>query len=380
MPACVICDHSELVPEPGFGDLLRVTSDSRAWRIGGQISQCARCGMVQKPVDSAFQAEADAIYASYQLYAGAGGHEQKIFSEGVARPRSEILLSQLAARLSPDASYNLLDVGCGAGNFLQAAGKLQPRWALYGADINDHRREQILALPGVQGFFTGDIAHIDTTFDVICMSHVLEHVAAPLEFLKRLRSMLNPQGVLVVLVPNWADNYFDLLVADHCSHFTPGALRALLQRAGYGIQEESSRLLPKEIFMLAQPQHRGHNIPMTADTSHEPSLKHALHWLHSTRDWAIAVKNNRTAYGVFGTAIAATWLSQAANLAPECFVDEDLDRQGRSHLGRPVCAPEAVSDPMQVLVPLPPSIAERVAERLNTGRPSPVFFAPPLAA
>ncbi len=377
MPACIICDHPTLTPHAAFGDLPRVTSDARIWRSGGRIVQCAQCGMVQKPIDTEFLADADTIYASYQLYEQAAGHEQKIFSGGTARPRSEIVIDQIAKAFSGKTG-RLLDVGCGAGNLLQAASRHLPGWALYGADINDRKRKHILAIPGVRRFFHGDIATVEETFDVICISHVLEHVPNPLAFLIQLRARLKPHGLLAVLVPNWVENYFDLLVADHCAHFTLETLRFLLQRGGYAVPEASDRLLPKELFMLAKPQDPTQNKSFPIGKGPAVQLEHALEWLRSTRDWAMDMKNRGTAYGVFGTAIAATWLVHAAKLAPECFVDEDTDRQDHLFMGRPVKSPASVADNMPLLVPLPPPIASAVAQRLNAGRPRATFIAPPV--
>jgi hypothetical protein len=43
----------------------------------------------------------------------------------------------------------------------------------------------------------------------------------------------------------------------------------------------------------------------------------------------------RPAFGLFGTAIAATWLDAQTGQAARFFVDEDTNRIGRTHLGRP---------------------------------------------
>jgi hypothetical protein len=69
-------------------------------------------------------------------------------------------------------------------------------------------------------------------------------------------------------------------------------------------------------------------------------------------------------FGLFGTAIAATWLDAQLNGAAKFFVDEDRNRVGREHLGRPILAPENLAAGATVFVALPQPLAGQVAERL----------------
>ena len=70
-------------------------------------------------------------------------------------------------------------------------------------------------------------------------------------------------------------------------------------------------------------------------------------------------------FGIFGTAISATWLDAQTDRAAQFFVDEDQNRIGKSHLGRPILAPAGVPSGATVFVPLPDPLAAQVAGRLN---------------
>lgn len=371
---CVICGSGDLTRRSGYADLLRVTSDSRIWKRGGAIAACNSCGMVQKPADATFLREADDIYTSYQMYREAGGHEQKIFTANGPRARSDVLLDRLLATRAFPKPCRMLDIGCGAGTLLKAAGK-RTDWELYGNDISDHERETILAIPGVKGFLPGMIEQITGKFDVICMSHVLEHIPKPATFMAQLAQRLNPGGVVVILVPHWPDNPFDLLIADHRSHFTPAHMAMLMQRAGFAVLQQETTLLPKEIFALVKydPQHAASPIPAKTTAS----MEDALNWLLATQRWAAEEKAKGGSYAVLGTSLAATWLTHAAELTPQWFVDEDPDRQGRTCHGVPVHAPADVPADMRVMIPLPPRIATPLAARLNGLHASASFLAPP---
>jgi SAM-dependent methyltransferase len=85
------------------------------------------------------------------------------------------------------------------------------------------------------------------TFDVITMWHVLEHVMNPVEVLAELRSLLKPDGVLVVSVPNFASwqsevfkgGWFHLDPPRHVLQFEPDTLADCLRRAGFGVTDQA---------------------------------------------------------------------------------------------------------------------------------------------
>lgn len=68
--------------------------------------------------------------------------------------------------------------------------------------------------------------------------------------------------------------------------------------------------------------------------------------------------------GLFGTSIAGTWLATEAEDAVAFFVDEDMSRRGRPHLGKPVYAPTEAPSGSQVFLGLPPELAAAIRKRL----------------
>ncbi len=136
---------------------------------------------------------------------------------------------------------SLLDVGCGTGGnlaVLQAQG-----WDVYGIEISKiaagHARERV-----------GDRIHAGTLedapfkedfFDVIVLSHALEHLFSPGDALSRARRLLKPEGLLVVTVPNAASLegwLFGRLWVGwdpprHLYHFEQATLDRLLRGVGF---------------------------------------------------------------------------------------------------------------------------------------------------
>ena len=96
----------------------------------------------------------------------------------------------------------LLDYGAGAGGFARfMAGRGFEAVGLEPYSLGTTLEEPNLRL--VRAPLATAKASLGQ-FDVITMWHVLEHVMNPVEVLAELRSLLKPDGVLVVSVPNFS--------------------------------------------------------------------------------------------------------------------------------------------------------------------------------
>lgn len=96
----------------------------------------------------------------------------------------------------------LLDVGTGGGEFAYLLKSLGHN--LHGIEPNKGYGEYSAAQYGLnlQLGFIQDANFAEASFDVITIWHVLEHTENPLQVLAKLRSLLKPEGTLVVEVPN----------------------------------------------------------------------------------------------------------------------------------------------------------------------------------
>jgi len=365
--ACHVCGATDLDVAQAYTGFHRVASDCKPWPPGGRLARCKACGFVQTLVTPQWHAEADQIYAGYTIYHQSGGAEQNVFQDrsGAGKPRSEQLIHALRAACPIPREGRLLDIGCGNGSFLSAWSRTMPGWSLCGTEVGEKYKAQIENIPGVERLFTCDVAEVTGTFDVISLIHVLEHIPYPVALLERLRKKLKPDGLLFMEVPDCQQNCFMLLVADHCSHFSPGLLAGLVEAAGFDVRHATNQWVAKEVSVVARPgpdsnQARAVNLPQ-AD-----SLQVFNGWQQLQRILAkVEPLAERERFGLFGTAIAATWLDAQLNRAARFFVDEDLNRVGKTHLGRPIVSPAAVPEGATVFVALPQPLAASVAERLQ---------------
>ncbi len=125
----------------------------------------------------------------------------------------------------------LLDIGAGTGDFLVVAKK--KGWNVSGTEPNHQAKElakqKEITLEAATKNFE------DSTFDIITMWHVLEHVSDLENQIKELRRLLKPEGHLIIAVPNYKSydaHYYKSFwaaydVPRHLWHFSKKSIQEL---------------------------------------------------------------------------------------------------------------------------------------------------------
>ncbi len=153
-------------------------------------------------------------------------------------------LDQIEQRQRPPG--RLLDVGTATGEFLVEARKRG--WTVSGTEISDSsvtiakEKRQLDIFHG----WLDQASFSKHSFDVIHLSHVLEHVPSPQAMLKTIASFLKPTGLVVIEVPYEFYNLFVRLgrglgrfqpstrpSMHHVYFFTPRTLDNALRQAGF---------------------------------------------------------------------------------------------------------------------------------------------------
>ena len=358
---CRLCGEPALARVDGFEELKTVTSDCRPCGHTATLACCTACGGVQKIADQAWREAVADIYAAYEPYHQTGGSEQRVFDAyGGSVARSERFLSFVLAAANLPASGAHLDVGCGNGSLLASMHQLRSGWELYGHELGEAQRENVCKIPGVAGFRCGELAAVERRFDLVTMVHVLEHIEEPGQFLQQAQGLLTPGGALAVEVPDWMRNPFDLLIFDHCTHFTPATLRGLTARSGL-VGTVRDDQVPKEISAVLRPGREPECGPVPGSVAE--ALGRTVNWLLSVRKQALDAASQGT-LGIFGTAVGATWLAGELDDGAAFFVDENPAMQGREFMGRPVYGPDGVPRRARIALPLAPLVARSVESRL----------------
>jgi 2-polyprenyl-3-methyl-5-hydroxy-6-metoxy-1,4-benzoquinol methylase len=114
---------------------------------------------------------------------------------------------------------SLLEVGCNAGYALsvfQAHG-----WAVAGVEINTMTRAAARARLNTPIYETLDQIPECEAYDVVIMSHVLEHIIDPISFLRKMLDRVKPNGVVYVRVPNYGSYSVRYIVREKWPAFLP---------------------------------------------------------------------------------------------------------------------------------------------------------------
>lgn len=151
----------------------------------------------------------------------------------------------------------LLDIGCGTGNFLAAA--RDAGYSVSGIELDRNAArfaKDQLSLPRVLGLTISEFAerYPDDKFDVVTFFEVLEHQAAPAEFVEKVKTCLRPGGYIALSVPNrerWLTGPDTLdYPPNHFLRWNAGALRNLL--SGRGFEILSVKEQPADVVHTAQ--------------------------------------------------------------------------------------------------------------------------------
>ena len=358
---CIYCQSYDLELINSFADLRTISSDAKPWRKGFAMARCRACLFPQAGVTSEWQASANEIYSAYATYFQTSDFDQTVFIEGATTLRGDLFVDSVLGICRTKLGAQVLDFGCGAGNLLRSFSNSRADFNLFGYDLDDRELKNLNAVKNFKKLFVGEL-NTNLKFDLISMSHTLEHITNPKETLRQLRGLLSPEGYLVIAVPDCSLDPFKLLIADHCSHFSVKTLGSFLMNAGFDVVEIKSRLETRECWAICRPGNFEHNEILSIDDT--TWLPESVEWINLVRDHAKSF-SNKGSFGVFGTSINAIWLFGELELDVDFFVDEDASRQHTKLFGRPVVNPEEVVEGSVVYLPFVPALASKIATRLN---------------
>ena len=186
--------------------------------------------MVTLPVPSDLE-----NYYKSEDYISHTNASKKVFDKLYQRVRKHTLQKKLTLINSFNSSEKkLLDIGSGTGDFLATC--QNNGWNVFGVEPSKEARKisENKKMKAVT-----DLSLLkESSFDVITLWHVLEHVENLLEYIELLRTKLKPDGVLIIAVPNYNSfdaNYYKEYwaafdVPRHLWHFSQESIRKLFSQ------------------------------------------------------------------------------------------------------------------------------------------------------
>jgi len=231
-----------------------------------EISGCPHCGLVQiiNPIDPA---------KFYTNYANSSTVKRE--------PHIEKLVSRIRTRLPVDAK--LIDIGCNDGKFLKALRDCGFK-ALFGLEPTKNMSDQAL-LAGFPVFnsylnYHNSLEVLEEfgKFDCVVIRQVLEHIEHLADFGAAIKNLINPDGLLVIEVPD-AQYHFDnsdyALWEEHINEFSFESLSNFLGLHGLKVTERHDAVFAGIcLTVFAKPA-----------TMDRKTLRSAIHSAESYRYW-----------------------------------------------------------------------------------------------
>lgn len=132
----------------------------------------------------------------------------------------------------------LLDIGAGTGHFLKKT--KDAGFRVLGLEPDEDARKVAKSENDVDLKDLSLLHDLDQNYDLITMWHVLEHVYDLQKDLSKITSLLKPNGVLIIAVPNYtsfdAEHYKEFWAAydvpRHLYHFSPKSIIPLVEEKG----------------------------------------------------------------------------------------------------------------------------------------------------
>ncbi len=235
--ACSLCQSGE--DRHAFFARLSDAGESLTYRM------CECCGLVfQSPRMTS--AALDRFYAAQYrktVQDSAGPTEKDL---RVQAGRARALLAFIRGDVKDIQRH--LDIGCSAGSLLSVfhtAYACESVGIEPGDAYRQYASKQDLRvyrdLESLQ-------SQAERPFDLVSMSHVLEHLPNPLEYLNQLRARwITPNGWILIEVPNlYGHQSFELA---HLYAYTATTLKAILDQAGFEVQQIRSHGRPRSLLI-----------------------------------------------------------------------------------------------------------------------------------
>jgi len=173
------------------------------------------------------------------------GHSNNPIAHDIAKHTARVVGSVLPK------GATVLDIGCSSGLLVDRLARAG--YEAFGIDWSEPAIE--FARKSKNGSFLA--ANVDDLapellgfkLDLVVASHILEHLENPHEFLQSAREIMEPDGYLVIVVPNFAwynpnsiyRSVSVLFDPEHVVGYSPKGLRKLLDANGYRVEFMTTR-------------------------------------------------------------------------------------------------------------------------------------------
>ncbi len=207
----------------------------------GRLIKCQNCQLafyIPRPT-------AEELSDFYNQKSYRHDYEQSVMTSQDFTKNRYLELKKIIATYQPNllkqSNKTFLDIGCGLGDLLSLA--IADRWQVTGTELSPIAAEQS-DINIRDRILVGDILSLDlpeSSFDLITIYHVIEHLIDPMTTLIKIRKLLKPGGLIFIETPNFGSlgakikgkKWSSIIPPEHINYYTSNSLANSLTIAGF---------------------------------------------------------------------------------------------------------------------------------------------------
>jgi SAM-dependent methyltransferase len=230
---CPICSGIKFTP-------FLACVDNTVSRETFQIVKCDSCGF--KFTNPRPNEKDLGKYYKSEEYVSHSNTQKGFINSTYQTVRKYTLLKKLQLISKYYKTGDILDIGCGTGEFLNTC--KNAKWKTIGIEPDEDARKMAKENYELDVRPESEIGNLpDASFDIITMWHVLEHVPRLNERVEDLKRLIKPNGIIIIAVPNsnsldakiYKENWAAYDVPRHLYHFNPKDIQTLFGNHGLNV-------------------------------------------------------------------------------------------------------------------------------------------------
>ena len=329
------------------------------------IVSCEKCGMVYADT-TLTREDLDTYYSSFNMYDNVSNVKKEIYNESCEK-YFEVLSPFI------EKSDRILDLGCGSGVFLTYL-RSKGFYNLWGMDpsIDSVNELEQKGINGILGNVYDSVHEYVGMFDVVLFTGVLEHLLFPNIAISTLKSYIRNSGIVFIALPNVegfekylreVPNYFN---REHINYYSSTSLDEtfMLKKMKRVSSDEalSIKVVPKTPELIACAVYKieeRFNYSLIYDDKGKNSV---IKYFSKIKQIETEQKNlikdfilRNERIMVWGTGSLSDYiLKRNAEILEriECFIDNDVNKQEHSFLGKRVISPSILKNEEYECIPI----------------------------
>lgn len=300
-----------------------VTSDIQKISKKPKLIFCLSCNLLQKEINKKYIYGIEKIYKNYDGFKKYGQLDQTKFVGNISDSRCNIIYKSTFKNNELLKKRNILDFGCSNGAMIKPFLDNKNNFSIYGTDVKDHINKKFKKDPKFKKFLPlKNIYKSKIKFDYIFLIHVFEHLIDIDTFLKNIPKILKKNGKIIIQIPNYHNNPFDLLIYDHTYHYNKISLGNIFNFYSYNYKILDN-LIIGEYFVTLESLIMKKKSKIQKGNIKSTNVR--LNWLHKTFKKLKRIES----FSIVGSSVTSLIVVSNFYNNIKNIYDEDNNRHGK---------------------------------------------------